>query len=152
MRTIVEVLCCVAVIFVLFSGILKKGGGGERQKEVAVEVWEWHFASSSPSPSCFILAGEEVLLVLLRPLGGGRPHEVVHDVHGHGEDDGGVVLRGDAVQRLQVAQLEGGGALGDDVGGLPQRAGRLLLALGRDHLAYPTNNAPLINFRLSSDA
>ena len=33
-------------------------------------------------------------------------HEVVHDVHGHGEDDGRVVLRRDAVQRLQVAELQ----------------------------------------------
>ena len=32
---------------------------------------------------------------------------MVHDVHGHGEDDGGVVLGGDAVQRLQVAELRG---------------------------------------------
>ena len=32
--------------------------------------------------------------------------EVVEDVHGHGEDDGRVVLRRDAVQRLQVAQLK----------------------------------------------
>ena len=46
--------------------------------------------------------------------GAGRlagPDEVVHDVHGHGEDDGGVVLGGDAVQGLQVAELakkEGG--------------------------------------------
>ena len=40
--------------------------------------------------------------------GAGRlagPDEVVHDVHGHGEDDGGVVLGGDAVQGLQVAEL-----------------------------------------------
>ena len=33
-------------------------------------------------------------------------HEVVHDVHGHGEDDGRVVLRRDAVQRLKVAELQ----------------------------------------------
>ena len=32
--------------------------------------------------------------------------EVVHDVHGHGEDDGGVVLGSDAVQGLQVAELK----------------------------------------------
>ncbi len=32
--------------------------------------------------------------------------EVAEDVHGHGEDDGGVLLRRNAVQRLQVAQLE----------------------------------------------
>ena len=34
--------------------------------------------------------------------------EVVQDVHGHGEDDGRVVLRRDAVQRLKVAELQGG--------------------------------------------
>ena len=32
--------------------------------------------------------------------------EVVEDVHGHGEDDGRVVLRRDAVQCLQVAELQ----------------------------------------------
>ena len=31
---------------------------------------------------------------------------MVQDVHGHGEDDGRVVLRCDAVQRLQVAELQ----------------------------------------------
>ena len=31
--------------------------------------------------------------------------EVVQDVDGHGEDDGGVVLRGDGAQSLQVPQL-----------------------------------------------
>ena len=32
--------------------------------------------------------------------------EVVQDVDGHGEDDGGVVLRGDGAQSLQVPQLQ----------------------------------------------
>ena len=32
--------------------------------------------------------------------------EVVQDVHGHREDDGGVVLGGDAVQSLQIAKLQ----------------------------------------------
>ena len=32
--------------------------------------------------------------------------EVVHDVHGHREDDGGVVLGRDAVEGLEVAELE----------------------------------------------
>ena len=81
---------------------------------------------------------------------------MVHDVHGHGEDDGRVVLRRYAVQRLQVAQLrtggtrvktryisttftppiylKGRGALCDDVSGLPQRPRRLLLSLGGNHL------------------
>ena len=33
-------------------------------------------------------------------------HEVVHDVHGHWEDDGRVVLGRDAVQRLKVTKLQ----------------------------------------------
>ena len=33
-------------------------------------------------------------------------HEVRHDVDGDGEDDRAVVLGRDAVQRLQVAELE----------------------------------------------
>ena len=39
-------------------------------------------------------------------------HEVRHDVNGQGEDDGGVPLGRDAVQGLQVAQLQGGRRLG----------------------------------------
>ena len=30
---------------------------------------------------------------------------MVNNINGHGEDDGGVVLGGDAAQRLEVAQL-----------------------------------------------
>ena len=37
------------------------------------------------------------------------PGEVGEDVDGDGEDDGAVLLGADAVQRLEVAQLEGGG-------------------------------------------
>ena len=33
-------------------------------------------------------------------------HEGGHDVDGDGEDDGAVVLGGDAVQRLQIAELQ----------------------------------------------
>ena len=33
--------------------------------------------------------------------------EVIHDIHRHREDDGGVVLGRDAVQRLEVAELKG---------------------------------------------
>ena len=39
---------------------------------------------------------------------------MVHDVHGHGEDDGRVVLRRDAVQRLKVAELQTEGREGLD--------------------------------------
>ena len=37
--------------------------------------------------------------------GGGRGQEGGHDLDGEREDDGGVVLGGDAAQGLQVAQL-----------------------------------------------
>ena len=47
--------------------------------------------------------------LLLGLLGG---DEVVHDVDGHGEDDGGVVLRRDRAQRLEVAQLPSRGCIG----------------------------------------
>ncbi len=33
------------------------------------------------------------------------PHEVGHDVDGEREDDGGVLLRGDARQGLEIAEL-----------------------------------------------
>ena len=33
-------------------------------------------------------------------------HELRHDVDGDREDDGGVVLRGDAVQGLEIPQLK----------------------------------------------
>ena len=42
--------------------------------------------------------------------GGAAPHQLVHHVYGHGEDDGAVVLGGDAVQGLQVPQLDTGGS------------------------------------------
>ena len=60
--------------------------------------------------------------------------EVFHDVHRHGEDDGRVVLGRDAVQSLQIAQLEGWGTLRDDTGGFLQGPRRFLLALGSNDL------------------
>ena len=60
--------------------------------------------------------------------------EVSDEVHGHGEDDGAVLLGGDAVECLQVAQLQRPGARRDHLAGGAQRGARLLLALGRDHL------------------
>ncbi len=65
----------------------------------------------STSSSVTIECNREHHLVLGIPfvlglVGGGGLHEVVHEVHGHGEDDGGVVLRRDAVQRLEVPQLQ----------------------------------------------
>ncbi len=35
------------------------------------------------------------------------PHEVRQDVYRQGEDDGGVLLRCDGVESLQVAKLQG---------------------------------------------
>ena len=35
---------------------------------------------------------------------------------------------------LKISELEGGGRLGDHVGGVAQRPGGLLLSLGGDHL------------------
>ena len=38
------------------------------------------------------------------------------------------------MSHLKVPELQGSRRLSDDLGGLPQGAGSLLLALGRDHL------------------
>ena len=53
-------------------------------------------------------SGPAALLVRLgRAAGGGvRGQEVAEDVEGDGEHDGRVVLRGDAAEGLQVAQLQ----------------------------------------------
>ena len=60
-------------------------------------------------------------------------------INGQRKDDGGVLLRADGVQRLQVAQLQGGRTLRNHLGRLLQGAGRLLLALGGDHLIKTYN-------------
>ena len=54
--------------------------------------------------------------------------------HGHGEDDGGVLLGGDAGEGLEVAQLQRVGRLLDHLRRHLQRAAGLLLALSSDHL------------------
>ena len=59
---------------------------------------------------------QAIALLLL----GGLAHGA-QKVEGHWEDDGGVLLRGDAGQGLQVAQLKGRPRLVDDVGRLLQR-------------------------------
>lgn len=59
---------------------------------------------------------------------------MVKDIHGQGEDDGGVLLGSDGVEGLQVAQLEGGGRLGDDQRRLLQGARRVHLSLRCNHL------------------
>ena len=52
------------------------------------------------------LMGWSRCLKLLSWVLASRTHEVRHDVDGDGEDDCAVVLCCDAVQRLQVSQLE----------------------------------------------
>lgn len=61
------------------------------------------------------------------------PHEVRHELHGQREDDGGVPLRRDGVEGLQVAELQGRRRLCDD-----QR--RLFEGTGGVHLALCSNN------------
>ena len=61
-------------------------------------------------------------------------HETLQQVDGQGEDDGGVLLGGDGVQRLQVTQLKSGRRLRDDVSGFLQGARGFLFPLGRDYL------------------
>ena len=45
-----------------------------------------------------------------------KVHEAAHDVDGDGEDDSGVVLCGDAVEGLEVAELQGRRTVGDHLG------------------------------------
>ena len=54
--------------------------------------------------------------------------------HGHGEDDGGVLLGGDAGEGLEVAQLQRVGRLLDHLRRHLQRPAGLLLPLSCDHL------------------
>ena len=91
----------------------------------------------------FTFDGEWVLPSgLLGPGGqagvGGRPrpgrHAAADDVHRHREDDRAIVLCGDAVEGLEVAELQGGRTVGDHLGRLAQRPARLVLPLGRDNL------------------
>ena len=56
-------------------------------------------------------------------------YERVEQLDGHGEDDGGVLLGGDAVEGLEVAELERRRGLVDDVGGLLERVRSLVLPL-----------------------
>ena len=61
-------------------------------------------------------------------------HHVLDQVHGEGEDDGGVLLRRDRLQGLQVPELEGGRTLRNDVRGFFQAFGRVHFSLGGYHL------------------
>jgi len=60
--------------------------------------------------------------------------EVLQEFGGEGEDDGGVLLGRDAVESLQIAQLQRRRWLVDYVGRVFQRSRRPVLALRRDHL------------------
>lgn len=60
--------------------------------------------------------------------------EAPHHLQRQGEDDSGVLLGGDGVERLQVAQLQSGGRLGDHQRSLLQGSGGIHLSLGSDHL------------------
>ena len=62
-------------------------------------------------------------------------HLLRHQLDGDGEHDGGVLLRGDGGQGLEIAELQRGGRLGDDVTGLLQSPAGLLLSLGSNHLS-----------------
>src|SRR5262245_2369889 len=72
------------------------------------------------------------------PLGAGSEStdglERLEQLDGDGEDDGGGLLRRDLHQRLELAELEGAGGAGDDIGRLAELLGGLQLALGGDDL------------------
>ena len=61
-------------------------------------------------------------------------HELVEQVHGDGEHDGAVLLRGDDVECVQVPQLHRRLVPAQHLGRVPQRPARLVLALRRDNL------------------
>lgn len=69
-------------------------------------------------------------------------HEALQHVDGQREDDGGVLLRCDGVEALQVAQLERRGRLGDDQRGLLQSSGGLHLPLGGNDLKETRAQTP----------
>jgi len=62
--------------------------------------------------------------------------ERLEEVDRHREDDGGVLLGRDLVQRLQVAQLQRRRRLVDDVGRILERARCLVLTFRRNHLHW----------------
>ena len=66
-------------------------------------------------------------------------HLLRHQLDGDGEHDGGVLLRGDGGEGLEVAELQRSGRLGDDVTSLLQSPAGLLLSLGRNHLSIIVN-------------
>ena len=75
-------------------------------------------------------------------------HLLRHQLDGDGEHDGGVLLRGDGGQGLEVPQLKGGGALRDDVTRLLQSLTGLLLSLGSDNLKKTIQDPSRITSRI----
>jgi len=55
------------------------------------------------------------------------------------EDDGGVLFGRDAIERLEVAQLQRRRRLVDDVGSFAQRLRRSVLTFRSDHLSTPAS-------------
>merc|ERR1719189_2841132 len=84
-----------------------------------------------------------LLLLLLVVLTGLRRHLTVgcgsheggHDVYGNWEHDGAVVLSRDAVQSLQVAELQSCRTVHDDLCRLSQGSAGLVFSLGSDHFS-----------------
>ena len=71
-----------------------------------------------------------------------------HQLDGDGEYDGGVLLRGDGSQGLEVSQLEGGGALWDDVARLLQGFTGLLFSLSSDNLRRSLTIQSRVTYRI----
>lgn len=67
------------------------------------------------------------------------PHEVGNDIHGQGEDNGGVLLCCDGIESLEVAKLKSWGRLGNHKGSLFQGTGCIHLTLCCDHLCVDQN-------------
>ena len=71
-----------------------------------------------------------------------------HQLNGYGEHDGGVLLRGDGSEGLEVSQLEGGGALRDDVARLLQASTGLLFSLSSDNLRRSLTIQSRVTYRI----
>lgn len=88
--------------------------------------------------TCIQVATSHLAMQHIRPNSGAAEllslHEVRHELHGQREDDGGVPLRRDGVEGLQVAELQGRRWLCDDQRRLFEGAGGVHLALCSDNL------------------
>src|SRR5690242_16879840 len=67
----------------------------------------------------------------------GAVEERLEELDREREQDRRVLLGRDLDERLEVAELQGAGRAGDDVGRLSELLGGLELALGGDHLRAP---------------